>query len=432
MTAIGAMAGHLGRVAGSSYVRAVATLSTGQMIAAVIPLLAAPVLGRLYLPTDYGVLATYMAIANVLGTMSTLQLQQAIIAEHSERRAAELVTVCQRAGLFAAAMAALVGAGLVFWMGGHEAYAPFRWWMLGLPASTLAGASVGAISALANRQRWYGKMAQAQVYSAVATVTSSIMFGTFGWGANGLFASYFIGQAISVGYQLYLYRQLAPQRTRLSLRRTFSLARRHRRYAIYTLPSELMGTVQLQLPVLILSGAGAAALLGAFTRARSLLGMPLSLLGSSIAQVFRQRASEQFRLTGTCERIYTQTFWVLLLVGAPPTFILMLFAPDLFRIVLGPHWTAAGQIARIIAPTLLLQMVCSPISTVFYFLHYQRDEFLLGLGTFLILLVSTVAALWITSNPMAIMYVYSIVYSITYLAYILRGWMIASGRAQRT
>src|SRR5262249_37863538 len=58
---------------GSGAVRAVATLSAGQFVAAAIPFLAAPVLGRLYLPADYGVLATYMAIANILGAMSTLQ-----------------------------------------------------------------------------------------------------------------------------------------------------------------------------------------------------------------------------------------------------------------------------------------------------------------------------------------------------------------------
>ena len=425
--AVGALASRFGRITSSSYVRAVATLSTGQMLAAAVPLLAAPVLGRLYLPADYGVLATYMATASVFGTMSTLQLDQGIIAEHSERRALELVLVCQRAGLVVAMMAAIAGLALFFAMGRNPAFALSRWWMLALPASTIAASSVAPIIAFANRQRRYGMMARAQVYSVVATVFTSIAFGAMHWGAQGLFASYFIGQAISVGYQLWLYGQIAPYRPRMSMRRTLALGRRHRRYAIYTLPSELMGSVQRQLPIFMLSGIGAATLLGGFSRARSLLSMPLTLLGSSIGQVFRQRASEQFRLTGSCGRIYAQTFWALLLLGLPATVVLMLFAPELFRIVLGPRWTVAGQITRIIAPTLLLQLVCSPISTVFYFLHYQRDEFLLSIGTFALILISAFAVFWISPNPMAFLYVYAAVYSLAYVTYIIRGWMIASG-----
>jgi O-antigen/teichoic acid export membrane protein len=79
----GARATWFRLLAGSSYAKAVATLSTGQFLAAAIPMLAAPIQGRLYVPSDYGVLATYMAIANVMSVLSTLQLAQGVTTERS-------------------------------------------------------------------------------------------------------------------------------------------------------------------------------------------------------------------------------------------------------------------------------------------------------------------------------------------------------------
>lgn len=41
-------------IVNSPFLRNVATVSAGQMVAAAIPFLAAPILGRLYAPEDYG------------------------------------------------------------------------------------------------------------------------------------------------------------------------------------------------------------------------------------------------------------------------------------------------------------------------------------------------------------------------------------------
>ncbi|PWB84025.1 MAG: hypothetical protein C3F11_03395, partial [Methylocystaceae bacterium] len=49
----------------SAFIRNVATLASGQGLAMAIPILAAPVLGRLYRPDDYGLLGAYMGLAGV-------------------------------------------------------------------------------------------------------------------------------------------------------------------------------------------------------------------------------------------------------------------------------------------------------------------------------------------------------------------------------
>jgi O-antigen/teichoic acid export membrane protein len=50
----------------SGFMRSMATLMGGNAVATAVPILAAPVLGRLYEPADYGALAQYMAPAAIL------------------------------------------------------------------------------------------------------------------------------------------------------------------------------------------------------------------------------------------------------------------------------------------------------------------------------------------------------------------------------
>lgn len=412
----------------SSYVRAVAVLSTGQLISAALPLLAAPVLGRLYLPADYGALATYMAVANVLGAISTLQLAQGIIAETSDRKAVGLVHACCWAAALVGLVAAAVAIALFATVGAKPGYLDVRYWLLLLPASTMAAGAVAAIAALANRHRRYGAMARIQIYVVVVSVAVSIALGLAQWGAHGLLVSYFVGQIITVGAHVWLYRAIVAEPPHYDASQLLDLARVHRKFPLYTLPSELLGTMNLQMPVLALTAVGATPLLGAFARARQLVATPLALMGSSIAQVFRQRASQQFRETGSCAGIYARTFAALALAGLPPTIILMLAAPDLFRIVLGPNWTEAGEISRVLAPMLYLGFICSPLSSVFYFTDAQHEDFALSIAAFALVLGSALLAALVIGQSIAIIYGYAISYAIIYVVYLIRGWQLARGR----
>lgn len=426
MMASMSLAGRYRRVVGSSFVRAVATLSTGQFIAAGIPILAAPVLGRLYLPADYGVLGVYMAIANVLAVISTFQLQQAIIAERFDRRAVALIQLCIWVSVPVALVAALVGGLLVWWMSDHPAYNDARLWVLMLPVSVMAAAAVQAIAVLANRRRKYGAVARIQVYVATMTVLVSIGLGLLGWGVDGLFAGYFGGQAVALVMQLWLYRNMVGKVPRLGSGTAVALIRRHRAFPTYSLPSELLLTVNLQMPVFALTSLGATSLLGSFVRARQLISMPLTLLGGSITQVFQQRAAEQYRETGSCRRLYEQTFLALIGIGLLPTALLVIFAPELFRIFLGPNWGEAGEITRILAPMLLLRLGCSPLTRVFSFTGHQKLAFRLSVASGIACAVGVIGPVIMGWSAIYSVVGFSVTYSFVYLAYLVIGWRLTT------
>ena len=93
----------------SKFIRSVATLSSGSGVVMALPILAAPLLGRIYGPDDYGPLAQCMSIAVTLGAASSLQYQGAIIAEVGDRRAGVAAWLCLAITLGFATLVGMVG-----------------------------------------------------------------------------------------------------------------------------------------------------------------------------------------------------------------------------------------------------------------------------------------------------------------------------------
>lgn len=408
----------------SAFLRAVATLMGGNVVAMAVPILAAPVLGRLYAPADYGALAQYMAPAAVLAVLASLQFQHAIIAEQRDRSAGQvawlvLFSALAAAGLTALGIAALWGPVL----SGTAASAWF--WFLPL---TVAGAGIMAAGGfLANRHRRYGWMARLQMVHVLATVAMSIALGFRGWGADGLLAAYFFGQFLQLCAYLWLLRDLRatvlplPNAARLRV-----LVRRHWKYPAFTLPSEFSGQINMQAPVFALSALGADATLGAFTRARQLVSMPVTVVGQSVAQVFRREASELYRETGSCRALMLRTAGWLLAVGLVPCLLFMAFAPWLFEVYLGPAWREAGEIARILAPMLLLRVVVSPLTTVFFFTGNQVLDLKLMMGSAALMAISIGLAWLLGETALAIIWAFAIGYAAIYFLYFFSSLAVAS------
>ena len=420
-----AFADRLRAASRSQFGRAVAMLAAGQGLAALIPIIAAPILGRLYHPADYAALATYMAIGALFGSASALQMQNAIVAERSDSDAVALVSVCMAAALGVSVLALIVALGLFATYRNDPEWAGLSGWFLLLPVTTMAAGVTNAIAALANRYARYGFMARIQVITVAASTALSIVLGFFGAAAQGLFAAYFLQQTLTLLAHVVLLRSLPAFAFEPRVMRLAALFRRHRRFAFFTLPSEFIGSFNQGLPVFALSWIGETTTLGAFNRARQLVMLPFNLLGQSIAQVFRQRAAAQYHATGSCRTLFGKTFLALLVLGAPPIVILTLIAPDLFRIVLGPNWTEAGEIARIIAPMLLARLLISPLSSVFYFTQKQSADLALNICGVIFVTLAISLAVWSGCNSRETVAVYTASSVIVYLTYLVAGWRLA-------
>ena len=411
----------------SSFARNVATLAGGQSVAILIPILAAPVLGRLYLPQDYGLLAAYMSISVVASAIGNWQLSHAIVVEGRDDRAWALVRVCvwtSAATATATLLIPLIAQLLPLKSRGLGLLADWLWLV---PVAAFMGGVTAALTALANRFGNYRTMAAIQVAAALATTAVSIGLGVLGYAGSGLLFGLLAGQLVAfVGYGGYWLRaaRSAPETTVAMSR---ALLRRHRNFAIYTTPTGFIEQISFNAPVYALSLIGAPAMIGLLARARQLLALPATVTGNAVGQVFQQRAAADLAREGSCRRIFVRTFLMLVGLGLPPTILLALAAPSLFEIYLGPNWRDAGEVARILAPMLFLQLVCSPLSRMFYVRQRQRLDLCMTTFANLAIVATVASAALVPIGPLQLVALYAAVSCAVYMSYLLVAWRLADG-----
>ena len=286
------------RLTSSGFVSSVAKLASGSSVAMVLPILAAPLLGRIYSPEDYGILALYMAVAVTLSGASVLQYQGSIIAEDSDEQAGVAAWLCVTTA-FGSSTLTICGV-LLYFAFFDQGLSASGWFVL-LPGTVLLSGLNVTASFTANRERLYGFIAKSQVLVTLIGLSTSITLGIRGWGATGLLLAYFAGQVARGGADIWILRRSALLRAvgRPRVRELANMARRHWRFPVFTLPTSISEQFTQQVPLLAMGMVGADASVGAFSRARQIVSMPLTLLGSAVAQVFRREASVDYQRTGT-------------------------------------------------------------------------------------------------------------------------------------
>ncbi|KTE41472.1 hypothetical protein ATE62_06265 [Sphingopyxis sp. HIX] len=375
---------HLRR---SSFLRSAATLSGGQFVATAISFGFAPILSRLYAPQDYGVLATYMSIAVILSALANLQMARALVAEADEEQAHALLGLSL---LLAFGFSALTLAGvLLLRAGGIQGLDDLGVWLLLLPATVLASGTGAALLGWANRHHRYRLMSGYQILNVLVSSGGALLLAWGGYGARGLMTGYFLGQLAAFLWVWIGNRDAIAGLRGLSWARMRAAGHAHRNYALWTTPTSMIEQVSSASPVLVLSLWGnMLAIVGHYNRARGLLMLPVGILGGAIGQVFFRRGAQDMARAGHCRPLFWKLVAGMTAISAPTFLLLALIAPQLFVFVLGPQWSEAGHIARILAPVMALQLIVMPASKVLWLYHRQRLDFFLSI---LFAVVTTVA-----------------------------------------
>lgn len=404
-----------------SSLQAVAKLSGGQIIAAALSVLAAPILSRLYAPEDYAPFAVFVAVTSVCSSLGTVALSNGIIVERSCRRAHELAVVCLIVGGAATTAGALViiTIALVQWPAFGGAIGP---WLFAVPLLVMVNCVSEVVSALANRQKAYGKLSIIPIGVSTSTVGLTLTLGVLEFEASGVMIGYLAGQAFALIAYLYLYASLELARPRVTGCHLIGLARRHRRFVYFSLPSSLIWSFMMALPVYALNWAGAMLALGEFNRARFLAGASVTLVSGAFGSVYRQRFVEDIREGGDCRATFTRAFCALLAIGLAPAYCLSFYGGEIFGLVLGETWHGVGEFAEVLAPMLLLRFIAAPLSQVFFLLGAQKLDFVLMLGGFTICAFLTAWPLVFSWPEIYIVAAFSCVFSCLYVVQILFAW----------
>lgn len=366
----------------------VTKLVSGTLGGRLIYLAAMPFATRLYSPEDFALLAVYVGIVSTISVAACLRFEIAIPLANSDAAAAQLlalslssavvVTVLTLVLTFAApdqilgSLEQLKLAGL-FWV---------------VPFGVAVSAGYSALQFWTIRAKRFGRIARARILQSALSAGAILGLGWVGFTPFGLL----LGNMIAMGAGVVWLGIEALSRDASLLRiaswRGMSTAFRiYSRYPMYSAPESFANMAGTQLPViLIATSIGGEA--GFLFLAMQVMVLPMSLLGSSISQVYVSRIQEEMS-NGRLSTFTLSIMKRLALIGGGPLVIIGLLAPFVFPIIFGSEWARTGEIVSWMVPWILLQFIVSPVSMSLHITGNQPLAFGLQL-TGLILRVGVV------------------------------------------
>ena len=118
--------------------------------------------------------------------------------------------------------------------------------------------------------------------------------------------------------------------------------RKYHRYPVYSTPEALLNIAGIQGPMLLIAAHGGSEA-GFLLLAMQIMTAPMTLLGSSISQVYMSRAPEEFRAGGLAP--FTLTIMRrLVMIGTGPLLLVGALSPIVFPWIFGAEWTRSGEI----------------------------------------------------------------------------------------
>jgi O-antigen/teichoic acid export membrane protein len=335
-----------------------------------------PVLSRLYNPADFGLLAIFLAVSGIVATAITLRFDAAILPEKDDHDSKTLV-------FLSLALALLVGIliGLIIWLVPDSFKSSLgvlvlNEWLILAVFCGMSLAILNTASAWYNRQRAYVKMVTLRVTQSMIIVILSIAYSL--WGIqDGLMLAQ-ICASLSVAAIAMVGLGVLGLSLRLDDFRIVAV--KHNASPKYLLPAALLDVATLQLPVLLITAWFSYEDAGQFSMAWKILGLPTSLVGAAIGQVFLQRFAQNWPDVQEAKALLYRTWRLLALIGLLPTLLIMLYGRSLFSWVLGDAWGPAGEMASVMAPMLFAMLISSPTSGIFLVLKLQSLSLYFGIS----------------------------------------------------
>ncbi len=412
----------------SDFLKNVSKLMTGTVLSQILPLLVAPILSRIYLPSDYGLLGLYMSVTGMVSMLATLQYASAIVIAKDDEETKKVVKLCLNILTVFSAGSLVLIFFFRYAVANYLNTSSLSSWLWLMPISIFMTGLSTIFSNYAIRCKYYSLLASNRVFSSVFSTLFSLILGYLTHNVIGLFAGLLVGQ-FSSGLFLAIG-SLNKSKDRLVVILESDIAgilKKYINFPKYSLFADFVNNFTNQLPIFMLNGYGTINAVGSYNMSNRLLGLPIGFLSNSIGEVFRQRAAQDYNTFGNCKYIFTKTLKTLAVLSVVPFFVIIFFGEDIFAIVLGERWREAGVYAQIMGVMFLFRFIVSPLTYVYTIGNRLKEDFYLHTLFLVLGFLSFYVGYELFKSTYYSLIIFSILYSLIYVVYLIRSYQISMG-----
>lgn len=389
----------------NTYFKNILLLISGAGFSQLIPVIFSPILGRIFSPTDFGVLAIFMALSAILGMLSTGMYELSIMIPKKDTNAFHLlVWVIISSGIVSLLLSILLFfLSYIPWVATWQIKFKFHYL---LPFGVFFTGCFQGYTYWLNRKKEYKVLNFCRIGQSITIVSISLLLGYLGYKDSGLIFGFLAGGIVTT---LPIAFFLIRQQSKINKETIIFNIKKYKSYPKLMLPTSLMNTTAAYVPVFSIDRFFNSQIVGSYAMASRLLTAPVSIISVVIGQVYYKRMTDivnsgQKSLLSEFKRTSLLLVGVAMLIFLP----LFFFGKELMIFVFGLQWTEAGKFVEIIAIATLVKFVVSPLSTIFLatnslkkLAYWQTLYFFTTLGVFTISIFFKIAI-----EKLLIMYVF--------------------------
>ena len=344
--------------------RNISILAGSSALAQGISVLTAPIITRLYGPSDYGIVAAFSSVISLILIVATLRFEWAIPNPEEDGVAINVFIIC----FIVTAVVGIIAFPVFLILSNifkntsiFGTIAPYIWL---IPLYIFGGASYQTLNAWAIRKKNFTPIAKTRLSQSLSGASVNIGLGILKWGSLGLLLGGLVSQAAGIGtLGKLLWREDHKILRKVSMTGIVDAFNRYGKFACLSTGVSIVNTASLQVTIILLNMFYGPVVVGWYALAQRIIGLPTQLIGQAASQTFWAESARLVRSDPVALKRLFLKFAKKLSLFSLAIAGLGIISPFTFGLIFGKEqWTMAGYYALFLTPLLMAQFVVSTIS----------------------------------------------------------------------
>lgn len=348
-------------------------LLSANLFVQILVFAAYPLLSRLFSPTDFGILALFLGIGDIVSRLGTLSLEEAILLPQKDREA------CFIAGLSIYSLLIVSFVSFLFFVINQYAVAFYEFsnYFLLLPVYIFLAGLVQIYNFLFNRGRHYRDISLSIVGMGLSNTCFRILGGFLRFSYPALILSSILSQGVALlVYFVKITRQKLSRSVLFPSRKeAMKLLANYRQFPFYVMTRNFLNSLSGNLPYFMLINYFGASKLGCYSMAFTMAFKPVSLFSNSIYQVLFEKFSTLKRNRCSLSKVFGGYLVIVFSLALPLFLLAGYFSEIVFNFFLGPGWESVGHYFRILLPWIFMVLLSTPLASIPLIFSQQKYAF---------------------------------------------------------
>ncbi|MBS1589315.1 MAG: oligosaccharide flippase family protein [Bacteroidetes bacterium] len=394
-------------------------MATGSGIAQVFPFITSIFIARLYTPHDMGVYALYFSLCTIFTTVITLGYDNTIYLSKSERLSNNSLLLCVLITLilsfFLTVLLVSLPTNIFNFLGIKSVKRYSLYIFLSIITATVSALLTNRI----NREGKFKFLSKMKVFFSILSTLIQLFFGVLGIGTLGLIfaniTAYLVADTVFI---FYILKSNFFHIEHIKLRYMLHIFKKYKKFAIYMGPSAIISSLSNEIPNFMLSCFFGEKVVGFYSFGQKIIVYPINFIISSIQEVFRNEAANEYLSLGHCKSVYMKTVKILIPFTIISIVLFSIFTPLFFKVLFGTKWIESGIYIQITCVFFIIRAMSSILSFSIILAEKQK----INLFFLIVLMVATYLSFYIGhiffSTPIPTLILNTIVNVILYAYYI--------------